>query len=147
MRLFTCSMHANVAKTRFSGFCHTIVSISDKTCSINRRILPMLTGFVIGFSASLAIADEGDLLEAATIEAVHQCIAAGTASIEECGNLQGRSREASMARRSVIRYMQARGQLIAACGKTSQIDCVQLAAWHTQVGINSALTTPSNYSH
>jgi hypothetical protein len=108
--------------------------------------LPILTVFVIGSSTMLASADGGVELEVATVEAVHLCMAAAADSLDGCGNLAGRTPEASLARRAIIRYTKARGGLLAACGVSRNVNCMHLIEWHTQAGINAALEKQESYS-
>lgn len=145
-RLYLSSMRAKPNLGSFSAFCHDPVSRSDKTRSALRRVLPILTGFVIGLLPVVSFADQGAALEAAAVKAVQLCEDAGADSIEQCGNLSSRTPAASLARRAVIRYMAERDRLIAECGKAGRGDCMHLVEWHTQVGISAALGQTKGYS-
>ena len=67
------------------------------------------------------------------------CAAAGSKSIDECGNLSGRSAEASVARKAVGRFYDTLSSFYAACDEKAIRACHIEAEWLSYSGMNRAI--------
>jgi hypothetical protein len=95
---------------------------------------------ILPFVASFAIGAHAHPLDVAAYEAVKACIAAvPEISIDDCGDLAGRSPERTAARQAASRYFKARTAFIGTCNGRHPAQCMHEVIWHTEVGIKNAL--------